>query len=65
MRFCCIALGAMSGHLWWNMIEDDVRKRMYNICMCDWVSFLYCRKLTEHCKPAIMEKNHYKKELKA
>ena len=24
--------------------------------MCDWVTLLYCRKLTEHCKPTIMEK---------
>ena len=32
-----------------------MRKRMY-ICMCDWVTLLYSRKLTEHCKPAIMEK---------
>ena len=24
--------------------------------MCDWVALLYSRKLTEHCKPAIMEK---------
>ena len=24
--------------------------------MCDWVNFLYSKKLTEHCKPAIMEK---------
>ena len=23
--------------------------------MCDWVTLLYRRKLTEHCKPAIME----------
>ena len=30
-------------------------KRMY-ICMCDWVTLLYSRKLTEHYKPAIMEK---------
>ena len=25
--------------------------------MCDWVTLLYSRKLTEHCKPAMMEKN--------
>ena len=24
--------------------------------MCDWVTLLYTQKLTEHCKPAIMEK---------
>ena len=29
--------------------------------MCDWITLLYNRKLTEHCKLAIMEKkNHYK-----
>ena len=34
--------------------------------MCNWVTMLFSRKLTEHCKPAIMEKNKnnyiYKKE---
>ena len=24
--------------------------------MCNWVTMLYSRKLTEHCKPAMMEK---------
>ena len=24
--------------------------------MCDWVTLLYSRKLTEHCKQAIVEK---------
>ena len=24
--------------------------------MCGWFTLLYSRKLTEHCKPAIMEK---------
>ena len=37
------------------MEQDKVRKRMYT-CMCDWDPLLYSRKLTEHCKPAIMEK---------
>ena len=36
-------------------MEDNVKKGMY-MCMCDWVSLLYYRKLTEHRKPAIMEK---------
>ena len=36
-------------------MEDEVRKRMY-MCMCDWVTWLYSRKLTEHCKPPIMAK---------
>ena len=33
-------------------------------CMCNWVTMLYSRKLTEQCKPAITEKNknhHIKK----
>ena len=25
--------------------------------MCDWVTMMCNRKLTEHCKPAIIEKN--------
>ena len=29
--------------------------------MCEWASLLYCRKLTEHCKPAILEKEIIKK----
>ena len=28
--------------------------------MCDWVTMLYSRKLTEHCKPAITEKKKKK-----
>ena len=42
------------------MEHDNVRKRMCT-CMCNWVTMLYSRRLTEHCKPAIMEKNksHY------
>ena len=53
MRFCCVALGTMSGHLWWSMIMWE--KSMYT-CICNWVTTLYSRKLTEPCKPAIMEK---------
>ena len=37
------------------MMEDNVIKRMY-ICMSDWVTLLYSRKLTKHCKPAKTEK---------
>ena len=54
MRFCCIALGTISSHLWWSMMGDNVRKRIY-MCMCDWIAWLYSRKLAKHCKPAIME----------
>ena len=44
---------------------DNVRKRMH-VCMCDWVTLLYSRKLMEHCKPGIMEniKNIFKKKKK-
>ena len=52
MRSCCVALGTMSSHLWWSLIMGE--KRMYT-CMCNWVTMLNSRKLTEHCKPAIME----------
>ena len=49
----CIALGTMSGHLWWSMIMWE--KKIYT-CMCNWVTLLYSRKLTEHYKPATIEK---------
>ena len=26
---CCTAQGTISNHLWWNMVEDNVRKRMH------------------------------------
>ena len=54
MRSCCIALGTVSSHLGWSMIMWE--KGMY-MCMCDWVTLLYSRKVAEHCKPALMEKN--------
>ena len=51
---CYIALGTISSHSWWSRIMWA--KGMYP-CMCDWVILLYSRKLAEHCKPPIMEKN--------
>ena len=44
-----------TGLLGQTMTEDNGRKRMY-VCTRDWVSLLYYRKLTEHCKPAITGK---------
>ena len=40
-----------TGNCVWSlaMEHDNVRKRMY-ICMCDWVTLLYSRKLTENYK---------------
>ena len=54
MRSCCIALGTISSHLWWSIMEDTVKKRMY-VCM---TGSLCCtvKKLTEHCKPTLIEK---------
>ena len=49
----CIALGTIASHLWWSMIMWE--KRLYT-CMCNWVNLLYSIKLTERCKPAVMEK---------
>ena len=31
MRSCYIALGAISSHLWWSMVEDNERKRIIYI----------------------------------
>ena len=42
-----------SSHLRWSMIMWE--KGMH-VCMCDWVTLPCSSKLTEHCKPAIMEK---------
>ena len=61
MTSCCVALGTISSHLWWSTIMWE--KGMY-MCMCDWVILLYSRKLTEHCKPAIVEKKSLKVEKK-
>ena len=66
MRSCCIALGTISSHLRWNMMEYNVRKKSIYMCVyvCYWVILLYSRKLTEHCKPIIMEKIKIIKKLK-
>ena len=29
MKPCHIAQGTISSHLWWNVMEDNVRKRIY------------------------------------
>ena len=34
------------------------------ICMCEWVTLMYGRKWTEHCKPAMMEKVKIIKKLR-
>ena len=38
MRSCCIAQGTVSSHLWYYMVEDNVRKITY---IYDWVTLLY------------------------
>jgi len=41
----------------WSLVteHDNVSQRMYT-CMCNWVTMLYSRKLTEHSKQALMKK---------
>ena len=55
MRSCCIAQGIISGHLWWNMMEDNARKRMC-VCVCMTGHSAVQKKLTEHCKSTVIEK---------
>ena len=50
MRSFCIAQGNVSNHLWWNLMEDNVRKRMY-ICITG--HFAVQQKLIEYCKSAM------------
>ena len=40
MRFCCIAQGTISDHLWWNMMEDNVKKE--NVCVSIYISGSLC-----------------------
>ena len=39
------------------MMEHDIMRKNNISLSCDWVTLLYSRKLKEHYKPAIMEKN--------
>ena len=39
MRSCCTAQGTISSHLWWNMMEDKMRKR---ICIYIWMTGSLC-----------------------
>ena len=56
-----ILLCSTGNYVWSLMMEhNNVRKKRIYTCMCNWVTLLYSGKLTEYCKPAIMEKNHYK-----
>ena len=54
IRSCCVALRIVSRYLQHSMTMGE---KIMHTCMCNWVILLYNRKLTEHCKPAIMEKN--------
>ena len=54
MRSCCKAQKLYlitSDGTWWRIMWE--KERVY---VCGWVTLLYSRKLTEHCKPAIMDK---------
>ena len=41
-KCCCIAQGTIPDHLWWNLMEDNVKKRMC-IYMFNWVTLLYSK----------------------
>ena len=54
----------ISSHLWWNMMEVNVKKTVYIymcVCVCDCITLMYSIKLTEHCKSSIIEKKNLKK----
>ena len=42
MKYCCIAQGTLSNLLRQNMMEDNMRKRMY-IYMYEWLPMLFSR----------------------
>ena len=45
------------------MEHDNVGKKIYT-CLCNWFTVLYSKKLTEHCKPAIIKRKHTLKKKK-
>ena len=53
MGSCCVAQGTTFSHLWWNMMEDNVRKSVY-ICV---TGSLWCTvENWRNTKPTMMEK---------
>ena len=53
---CYIAQGTISSHLWWKMMWDNMRKRMY-VYIYVWLGhFAIQQKLTEYCKSTIIER---------
>ena len=61
-RFCCVAQGSMSNHLWWNMMKDKMRMRV-----CTDVGLGHSaveQKLTEQCKSSTVKKKKKKKKKK-
>ena len=51
MRSYCVAQGTISSLLGWNMMEDNVKKRMY-ICV-ELGHYAVQQKLAYHCKSII------------
>ena len=45
-----------TGNYVWSLAMEHNNARKNNVCMHDWITLLCSRKLTEHCKSAIMEK---------
>ena len=56
-----------TGNCVWSLVmePDNVRKKNAYTRLCDWVTWICSRKLTEHCKSAVMDKiNIIKKKRK-
>ena len=54
-----ILLYRTGSSIWSLEMEHANLRKITGTCICDWVTLLCSRKLIEHCKSAIMEKNHY------
>ena len=67
MRSFCRALGTLSNHLWWNMMEDNVRKKCIythtHIYIYKLGHFSVQHKFTEHCKSTIIIKKKEKRKV--
>ena len=57
MRSCCILEGITPNHLWWNVMEENMRKRIYIYLG----HFAVQEKFTEHCNSTVIKNKSFKK----